>query len=93
MVFTVICALILIDEAAAYSTAGLIWVISSVALMIAGIQIMICKNRSTTAEEPEIAATTEEKLLGLRKTKVEDAHESYLLDLFTQKRQLDSQRI
>ena len=43
MIFTIICGLILVDEDEEYSKAGLAWVLLSVALMIVGIQVLLCK--------------------------------------------------
>ena len=47
MVFTVICALMLVDEAESYSRSGIVWVMGSVALMITGIQVMLCKTKES----------------------------------------------
>ena len=37
MIFTIICALVLLDEGEAYTMTGLLWLFFTVALMIAGI--------------------------------------------------------
>ena len=43
MIFTIICALVLLDEAEAYTKSGLLWILGTVALMIAGIQVITWK--------------------------------------------------
>ena len=43
MIFTIICALVLLDEAEAYTKSGLLWLFFTVALMIAGIQVVTWK--------------------------------------------------
>ena len=44
MIFTILCGLILVDEDEEYSTEGLGGILVSVALMIAGILVLFCKN-------------------------------------------------
>ena len=43
MIFTIVCALVLLDEAEAYTMSGLLWILFTVALMIAGIQVIAWK--------------------------------------------------
>ena len=62
MIFTIICGLILVDEDEEYSTEGLAWVIISVALMIAGIQVLFCKANyrdGSGSEKPAPSDNTE----------------------------------
>ena len=49
MIFTIICALVLLDEADAYTKTGLLWIFGTVALMIAGIQVITWKTNSLSA--------------------------------------------
>ena len=43
MIFTIVCALVLLDEAEAYTKAGLLWILFTVILMSAGIQVVTWK--------------------------------------------------
>ena len=51
MIFTIICALVLLDEGEAYTMAGLLWLFFTVALMIAGIQVIAQKTNSISVAE------------------------------------------
>ena len=54
MIFTIMCALILLDEAEAYTQTGLLWLLGTVALMIAGIQVVTWKtNKLATINDKE----------------------------------------
>ena len=44
MIFTILCGLILVDEDEEYSSEGYVFIPMSVALMIAGILVLFCKN-------------------------------------------------
>ena len=59
MIFTIVCALVLLDEAEAYTLSGLLWILFTVALMIAGIQVIAWKT-NVLAEGAADKATDDE---------------------------------
>mmetsp|Transcript_9985 Transcript_9985/g.12524 ORF Transcript_9985/g.12524 Transcript_9985/m.12524 type:complete len:93 (-) Transcript_9985:266-544(-) len=92
MIFTVVCALILLQEADAYSTSGLGLVLSCTALCVLGIYVVTLKSNlviaSQTSKAYENAAANldekNEKLLSLKsENNFEKPEKSYLLKFFT----------
>lgn len=90
MVFTVVCALVLLDEAGAYSTSGLISILACTGLCIIGIYVVTLKSNLPTAastfetdtDTKRSTKTGEEALL---KEERDDEHTRYLINLFKEK--------
>lgn len=91
MIFTIICALVLLDEAEAYTKTGLLWIFGTVALMIAGIQVMAWKTNkladidAESDEDDKDSGKTNSpvKLSQLLYDDKHDAHTKYLIKLFS----------
>ena len=87
MIYTVVCALVLMDEASAYSGLGLTSIFGGTALCMVGIQVIACKTNYLASYDQKFISnevrtrsdSQDDELLKEEKT---DDHTQFLMKLF-----------